>query len=317
MKTERNVFVMMALLAGIVSAAPVDIMIGARGYGFGGAYSAISEDPSAAYWNPAGLASVENVSLMESNWIMQEVTGLNINYVTFAMPLKNVGTVSGSWLYKHASLEEGPDAVRSTAGEHTWSLAMARMLWNKLFIFEKTSLGFSINRHAFYTEAGDGSGLGFDLGLLTKFPYGFSFALVGRNLGADMMGESIDPEVRMGLGYSKTIREMHRITAAIDGLYFMNRDYQDAATLEPGRNNLKGFSGVEYALLYKEWEFALRGGGNGGMYNTMDNYSYAAGIGIKYEGYSFQYAFKGDTEPEAGIGYSHRVDLILELNRLR
>jgi hypothetical protein len=131
-----------------------------------------------------------------------------------------------------------------------------------------------------------------------------------------MMGESVDPEVRTGLGYVITFKSMHRITAAIDGLYLMNRDYQDAATLEPGRNNLKGFGGIEYAMLVKGWEFAVRGGGNGGMYNSTDNYSYAAGLGIKYEGYSFQYAFKGDTEPEAGIGYSHRVDLVLELNRL-
>jgi hypothetical protein len=253
---------------------------------------------------------------MESNWIMQEVTGLNINYATFAMPLKNVGTVSGSWLYRYASLEEGPNAVSHSAGEHTFSLSMARRLWDKLYVFEKTAVGFSVNRHAFYSASGDGSGLGFDLGLRTEFPYGISFALVGRNLATDMMGETIDPEVRMGLGYVITLKAMHRITAAVDGLYLMNRDYQDVSTLEPGRHNLKGFGGIEYALLIKGWEIALRGGGNGGLFNSTENYSYAAGMGLVYKAYSFQYAFKGDTEPEAGLGFSHRVDLILELNRL-
>ena len=37
---------------------------GARALGMGGAFTAVADDPSAAFWNPAGLASLENRELL-------------------------------------------------------------------------------------------------------------------------------------------------------------------------------------------------------------------------------------------------------------
>lgn len=303
-------------------ASPVDIMIGSRGYGMGGAYVAIANDPSAAYWNPSGLSQISDITLMESNWIFQDVEDINVNYVSLAIPIKHVGTVSGSWLFTHATLEEGWDYATNTpkssesANEHAFSLSIGRQLWDKLLIFEKTSLGFSINRHTFKTDAGDGAGLGFDLGLQTGFPYGFSFGFTARALGTDMMGYKIDPELRFGIGYNIVIKEMHEITVAVDGAYKMNRDYKEESSLEPAKNNLKGFGGIEYTVLLKDLAISIRGGGNGMLYNTLDAYGFAAGFGVKYLGYSIQYAFKGDTDPDVSLGYGHRLTLLLELNNL-
>jgi hypothetical protein len=307
---------------GSTTASPVDVMIGSRGYGMGGAYTAIADDPSAAYWNPAGLSQVRALSLMESNWIMQQVEGLNINYASLAIPVKNIGTICGSWLFSHATLEEGWDytsgssASTASANEHTFSLSLGRTLLSDVLIFKRVSLGFSINRHTFDTDDGDGAGLGFDLGLQTLFPYGVAFGMTARSLGTDMMGYKIDPEIRTGLGYGVTIKEMHRITAEFDGSYKMNRDYTDETSLEPARNNIKGFGGCEYAILLNGLEIAVRGGGNKMVFATSDNIGYAAGIGVKYTGYSLQYGFKGDTDDEAGLGYGHRVTLVVELGQL-
>ncbi|MBN2035964.1 MAG: hypothetical protein JW768_04410 [Chitinispirillaceae bacterium] len=322
MKYTLTLCTVLLLVVGQANASPVDIMIGSRGYGMGGAYTAIADDPSAAYWNPAGLSQVSALSLMESNWIMQQVQGLNINYASLAVPIKNIGTVSGSWLFAHATLEQGWDyssgsaASTASANEHTFSLSLGRTLLSDVLIFKRVSLGFSINRHTFDTDAGDGAGLGFDLGLQTLFPHGIALGITGRSLGTDMMGYKIDPEVRTGLGYSITIKEMHRVTAAIDGSYKMNRDYTDASTLEPARHNAKGFGGLEYAVLWNGFEFAARGGANKLVYSTTDNIGYAAGMGIKYLGYSLQYGFKGDVDDEAGLGYGHRVTLVVELEHL-
>jgi hypothetical protein len=302
------------------SASPVDIMIGARGYGFGGAYSAIVDDPSAAYWNPAALGNLPAISLMESNWIFQDVTGLNINYISLGVPVPYVGTIGGSWLMKFAMLESGgiDGAITShRSSEHLFSLSLGRRLWEKLGVFHNTSLGVSVNRYTFLTNDGDGAGIGFDIGMITGLPYGFKLAVVGRNLGSDFMDETIDPEVRLGLGYSITLQEMHRITVAADGLYKTNRDYTDIDDYTAAENNMKYFGGLEYALLWKGWEFALRGGGNGTFYSSLPYYGFAAGIGIKFLGYSLQYAFKGDTNTELGLGYSHRADVVLELTRLK
>jgi hypothetical protein len=297
-------------------------MIGSRGYGMGGAYAAIADDPSAAYWNPAGLSQVTKLSLLESNWILQHVEGLTINYASLAVPIKNIGTLSGSWLFSHASLEQGWDyssgsaSSTASANEHTFSLSLGRTLLSDVLIFKRVSLGFTINRHTFDTEAGDGAGLGFDLGLQTVFPHGISIGITGRSLGTDMMGYKIDPEVRTGLGYCITMVKMHRIIAEIDGAYKMNRDYYDASTLEPARHNVKGFGGLEYAFLWDNLEVAVRGGANKLVYSLSDNIGYAAGIGVKYAEYSLQYGFRGDTDTEESLGYGHRVTLVVELERL-
>jgi|GEM_PF-2627204 len=303
-------------------ASPVDMMIGSRGYGMGGAYVAIANDPGAAYWNPAGLSHVNELTLMESNWILQNVEDMNVNYLSAAIPIKNVGTVSGSWLLIHSKLEEGWDYTADepmsteSANEHAFSLSIGRRLWDKLLIFEKTSLGFSINRHTFKTDAGDGAGLGFDIGLQTSFPYGFSFGFVARTLGADMMGYKIDPELRCGIGYDVLIKKMHNIVVAVDGAYKMNRDYEKESSLDPAKNNLKAFGGIEYSIVLKNLRISLSGGGNGMLYSTLGTYGFAAGLGIKYMGYSVQYAFQGDTDPDVSLGYEHRVTLMLELKNL-
>ncbi len=301
------------------SAVPEDLMIGARGYGFGGAYVAVVNDQSAAYWNPAGLSRVHDLSVMESNWIFQNVKGLNVNYLSAAIPVASVGTVNGSWLCKNATLESGDGATAASVGavENHFSLSIGHTLWEKLSVFEKTSIGFSINRETFDAGGATGAGLGFDLGLLTDFPYGLSFGVTWRSLGTDMMGEKIDPELRFGIGYTKTINGLHRITIGADGLWLKNRGYKDASTLEPAENNFKWFGGVEYALCIRELEVAVRGGGNAMMYDAPQKaHNYNFGIGVKYLGYSFQYAFSGATHSDAGLGYSHRVDVLLSLSHL-
>lgn len=307
-----------------VSGSPVDMMTGARGYGLGGAYVALANDPSAAYWNPSRLSQVKHISLMNSNWIMQDVEGMNVNYANLTVPIKYVGTISGSWLINHAELEYGEfdedgEVVMKSGGanEHQFSLSLGRQLFDELLIFRKTSVGLSVNRYSFTTEFGNGAGLGFDVGISTEFPYGLSLGFTARTLGAEFMGNLLDPELRWGIGYSQVIKEMHRITAGVDGLYKMNRDYQDIKTLEPATNNIKGFAGVEYAFLYNDFEIAVRGGGNGMAWrNTMHNYTFTAGCGFKWLGYSLQYAFMGVTDRDAALGYGHRVSLILELDRL-
>jgi hypothetical protein len=293
-------------------------MIGARGYGFGGAYVAVVNDIGAAYWNPAGLGRVKSMSLMESNWILQEVEGLNVNYAAFGLPLKPVGTIAVGWLLRHAMLEEGPDAERNGANENTFSLAAGRTILRDVLFLEELALGLSINRHWFTTADpdGDAAGFGFDAGVLARFPYGLSLGFVARALGADVAGENVDPELRLGVGWSRLFADMHRVTVDIDGAYKRHRDYLDEETLEPAENNLKYYGGLEYAILLGEVEMALRGGANGLLYNTAESYGYACGIGVKYLGYSIQYAFKGDTERDRGLGFGHRVSLILELDRL-
>ena len=55
--------------SGTTTAQFLKLGVGARAIGMGEAYSAIADDPTAIYWNPAGLAAVSehSVSLMHAN----------------------------------------------------------------------------------------------------------------------------------------------------------------------------------------------------------------------------------------------------------
>ena len=57
---------------GTTAAQFLKIGIGARALGMGGAYSAVSNDVTALYWNPAGLSSSKKngIILDHQDWIM-------------------------------------------------------------------------------------------------------------------------------------------------------------------------------------------------------------------------------------------------------
>ncbi len=302
-----------ASLAVVAGASPVDIMVGARGYGMGGAYVALADDPSAAYWNPAALVHVEHPSFINCNWIFQNVEGLNVNYANLTLPVASLGTFAAGWLISHATLEYGRydehhevEMVSNDANEHMFSLSFGRKLFDQLLFFRTTSIGLSINRYMFTNSVEDEAGFGFDAALSIEFPYGIRFGVTARNLGAELMGYMLDPELRWGVGYSLLLKEQHRISAEIDGVYKRNRDYRELATMDPAENNIKGFAGLEYAFIYKGWEMAVRGGGNGMVWhNSARTYVYTTGFGCKWLGYSLDYAFTGTTQRDVSMGYGH------------
>ena len=69
-------------------------------------------------------------------------------------------------------------------------------------------------------------------------------------------------------------------------------------------------------LTFATTDVSFWGGANGAVHNTLGNYVFSAGGGVKWLGYGVQYAFRGDTDTEAALGYSHRVDVVLQLDRL-
>ena len=167
-----------AALAASAPAKPVDLQMGSRGFGMGGAFAALADDASSTYWNPAGLARLGSLTLSETNWMLQDVSDVNVNYFAAGIPISKVGTVAGSWLMQYANLEQGePGTIlhsRSDWYEHHFSLAAARELWEKLWFFENTAVGFSLNRYVLNSGELNGAGTGFDLGFQTGLPRGLA-----------------------------------------------------------------------------------------------------------------------------------------------
>jgi len=72
------------------------IGVGARAMGMGRAFTAIADDASSAYWNPAGLGALTMTEVMGNVSILS--MDRRYNYAAVAFPLKTMGTIGISWI---------------------------------------------------------------------------------------------------------------------------------------------------------------------------------------------------------------------------
>src|SRR5205823_21026 len=65
------------------------IGVGARAEGMGETFVAVANDPSAIYWNPAGLASLQRTEIAESHveWPAQ----ISYDHLTLVIPSRKLG----------------------------------------------------------------------------------------------------------------------------------------------------------------------------------------------------------------------------------
>src|SRR5436309_2306797 len=80
------------------SGAPfLRIGVGARASGMGEAFTAVADDVSTIFWNPAGLANFKGREFLFMHNLWAPETSLE--YVAYAQPIKDFGTLSGSLTY--------------------------------------------------------------------------------------------------------------------------------------------------------------------------------------------------------------------------
>jgi hypothetical protein len=309
----------------LTQAKPLDLALGARPQGMGGAFVAIVDDVNSPYWNPAGMGLLESMEFGASNRINQELGGadygiINISVFNGIVPVKGVGSVGYNWQMVLAGLEEGdPDGSgfrEDLWREHTFSLSLSRKLWDKLLVFKNTSVGVNLNRYAYNTEYYHGAGVGFDLGLLTMFPHDIRLGIMARSLAADIEGEMFPPEFRLGLGYILKLTEIQNVIFASDVLLKQNVEYSDMESLNPVKYNLKFYEGVEYSHRMKDFLLQARIGGNFTARRDRSVSGFGAnattGLGFGYKYYKLDYAFKINTAAKFGLGPEHHVAFVFK-----
>ncbi|MCL4306358.1 UPF0164 family protein [bacterium] len=94
------------------TAAPfLNIAVGARALGMGGAFTAMADDATALYWNPAGIAGMEkfSASFVHTDWL----TDLRFNVVGAVLPLNNDDAIGAQM-----TLLSMPDQEVTTTQQH-------------------------------------------------------------------------------------------------------------------------------------------------------------------------------------------------------
>jgi hypothetical protein len=179
---------------GTAAGTMLEIGIGARAEALGGAFVAIADDPSALYWNPAGIMNIQatSVQLTHNDWLV----GTKFNAVDLVIPVNRYSFAVGFHL---AMLDYGESPVRTIArpegtGETYTAKDMVAGLYGALGITDRISAGIGLKyfyERIWHTE---GFNIAFDLSILYKTQlegltlggaisnFGTEFSLDGRDL---------------------------------------------------------------------------------------------------------------------------------------
>ena len=143
------------------------IGVGAEAMSMGESQVAATDDLYASYWNPAGLARLQQpqLALMHNEWF----AGINHEFVGFALPLKGAGTLGASVSFLSFGELQGRDREgNETTIFRPYDVALI-LSYARGF---GSSLAFGVNAKFLREQIADesGTGIAFDLGGLYNFP---------------------------------------------------------------------------------------------------------------------------------------------------
>jgi len=184
-------------LAVTTSVIWLDITPGARANGIGESFTAVSDDATASYWNPAGLAFKEEgereITLQHSQWLPQLADDLYYEFLGYAQHLDGWGGVGGNITFmsmgEQQEIEAGSTEPIGTF--YSYGISADAAFGTEVAPGLAVGLGLKfIYDHLYYKESGKGSSFAADLGVLYHAPeQSFGNVSIGAtvsNLGPNM-----------------------------------------------------------------------------------------------------------------------------------
>ena len=262
--------------------------VGARPMGMGSAYVAIADDPTAVYWNPAGLAAVTNtqVTAMHNEWIQdfrQEFVGVGAK----AGP----GSLGFSFSGFYADELERRDETGVLTGHFGFNDIAVTGAYG-MPIAKGLDAGLAL-RYVREMIAGlDATAVTGDVGARYRLEdNGLSFGAALQNIGGDAKFESEEFSLpftyRLGAAFSRPISKWN-------GSGTLSAEYRQARA-DDGRFHLGG------ELVYRQL-LALRAGAKFGY----DEEDLSFGLGLKKDWFGFDYAL---VPLSSDLGTSHFISI--------
>ncbi len=178
------------------------IGVGSRAISMGGAFTAIANDASAAYWNPAGAVYTRNLQALfdHTDWFLD----INHEFVSALLSFGNMGTFGVTISYVHMGEmlvtttrdPEGETGEKFRVGSYSGMITYARKLTDRFsvgfngkfindFIYNSSASGFAIDVGTLYQTQWDGFMLGMSIS-----NFGTKMQMTGRDL---LIQTDLDP----------------------------------------------------------------------------------------------------------------------------
>ena len=267
------------------------IGVGAEAMSMGESQVAATDDLYASYWNPAGLTRLQKpqIALMHNEWF----AGINHEFVGFAVPLGNVGTVGVSSSYLSFGELQGRDRDgNETTIFRPYDLAVI-LSYARSF---GSALAFGTNAKFLREQIADetGTGIAFDFGALYNFSemplsLGFNAQHLGPRVKFIEEAFGLPVTFRLGVAY-KLWSEALTLTTDI---------------IRPSDNDLAIAGGAGYTIgniLHLRTGYKYKIGGNDlGAISGL-----TGGFGLTLRQFQLDYALV----PFGILGLTHRFSLV-------
>lgn len=297
-KTVLNIILLAFLAAG--AAFPLtgagtsvgtflNLPAGARASGMGEAFTALPDDATAVYWNPAGLNLIGNyaVTMMHSLWF----EGMTYDWVSAVFPtdLGKFG-VGVQYMNYGSILETDVDGLElGTYNPADLSISLSYGAELGAVKFGLTAKYISLRVKNYTTQfAGD-------IGLLTALDLGG----IKTSLGAAV--HNFGTEILLAEG-KETLPTTANIGAAV---WITPRWTVSVEAVIPFYSAIGFAMGTEISIKIDDDIDLI---GRSGYYTRTDPNNVTFGAGVKYQNISLDYAF----EPFGDLGDTHRFSLSLQ-----
>ena len=271
------------------TASFLNIGVGARGLGMGGAYTALADDANALYWNPAGLSKLEKREFTASHAEMFESTRLD--FLAYAHPTSKGTFAAGLTYLSHGKIEGRDGLGRPTAGYDASDAALSLGYARKL---EMVDLGATFKYLRSHIGGAEAQGVAVDVGAKRAFDR-VSVGAALRNLGPGLkfQDQRNDLPLRLAVGAAYKFTGGHTAAAElVNGPRGAGTDASFGGEFQAVKNL--------YMRAGYTTQTAITGGTGFDVARGL-----TLGLGFRNEKWSLDYAVL----PSGELGRSHRFSL--------
>lgn len=311
-------------LAVTTSVIWLDITPGARANGIGESFTAVADDATASYWNPAGLAFQEEgtreITLQHSQWLPQLADDLYYEFLGYAQHLEGWGGVGGNITFmsmgEQQEIEAGSTEPIGTF--YTYGISADAAFGTEVAPGLAVGLGLKfIYDHLYYKDNGKGSSFAADLGVLYHAPeqsfgnisLGATVSNLGPNMsyGGNSENNPLPRKLKLGVAYVPFEDELTSLLIAAD--YTKLLVEIDDGISEEVKDNKWG-TGAEF------WYYNLLALRAGYVHDTEGESTISGvsfGAGLHWNDFQLDMAFVPVDESLQGSGkYNQKYSLTLQ-----
>jgi hypothetical protein len=284
---------------GATAADFLNLPVGARASAMGGAYSAISEEASAVYWNPAGLVQIPKLSAVFMR--AQYLEEISYQYAAYAHRLSYDTVLAGSVLLTDIGSITETDISGNTLGSFTPRDQVFTLSYSKAILeFSDKDIDVSVGVSAKYIKSSivsSARSYAADVGIMTynfaDIPY--RLAVTATNMGGGLTFDRESNPLPLTFKLGAAVNPFRNVLVATD-------------VVMPKSNRPNLLLGAELATAPNELtRLCVRAGLNAQkMREGVGGLS--LGLGATLHFFSLDYAFI----PMGELGTTHRLSLTFD-----